>query len=625
MKFSIKWILVFNFICLICGMQIIFHAASHVLTEKVLVDHVRNIMTNISKSAMEKSLGYFEIARSSAALTQRLLSSDILRQTDWVHMERYFYDQLRIHPQFAGIYFAKPNGDFFYVSHNSEQHPRGFRTKHITHDNHERNVLLVFRDPDFQELQRRMDHEDAYDPRDRPWYRQAVDTRDLIWTDPYIFYTSQKPGITSAIPVYGAGGDLDGVVGIDIEIDDLSAFLTGLEIGKHGRVFILNQHGEIVAYHDIQKMKYVDPIQKDRLRLAKINEIDDPIALAAFQASNLAADPASWRGSKTSELVRITVGKEAYIGAFNPFPQEKWPWIIGITVPENDYLGDIRGNIRRLYMVAFAVSVLALLIGLYIARLVVRPITNLKKEVLAVKHQDFLRDFDTQSAISEIDSLSRSFKDMRKALQASKEENIRLQKELKQSHLSTIYRLAAASEFKDKDTAEHLQRISAYAVVIAEQLGFSPEEIELIKYASPMHDVGKIGIPDMVIQKNGTLTHEERQVIEQHTNIGGQILAPADNKLMDTAFQIAVHHHEKWDGSGYPNGASGEDIPLMARIVSLVDVFDALLSKRSYKEGISFETAVAMIEEARGTHFDPKCVDAFLWRLDDIRAIYREY
>ena len=294
-------------------------------------------------------------------------------------------------------------------------------------------------------------------------------------------------------------------------------------------------------------------------------------------------------------------------------------------MPENDYLGGIRRNTRQLYLVALGISVLAVGIGFLIARLVVRPITNLKKEALAVKEQDFLRDFDTHSAVMEIDSLALSFKDMRKALQAYKDENIRLHEELNHSHLSTIYRLAAASEFKDKDTADHLQRISAYAAAVARQMKLSKEEIELIKYASPLHDVGKIGIPDIVIQKKGMLTQAERQIIEQHTRIGGQILAPIDSKLMDTAIQIALHHHEKWDGSGYPQGVSGEDIPLMARIVSLVDVFDALLSERSYKEPIFFDTAVEMVKAGRGTHFDPQCVDAFLQCLDEIRSIYRRY
>ena len=164
MKLSIKWILTVSFIFLIGGMQAVFHITSHVWTERVLANHLQNIMSNIAASTMEKSVGYFNVARGTACLTQRLISNGILGRSDWALMERYFQHQLAVHTQFAGMYFARPNGDFFYLSRNTEYHPQGFRTKHIIHQGAERQVQLIFRNSDFQELQRRMDPEDTLRP-----------------------------------------------------------------------------------------------------------------------------------------------------------------------------------------------------------------------------------------------------------------------------------------------------------------------------------------------------------------------------------------------------------------------------------------------------------------------------
>jgi len=203
--------------------------------------------------------------------------------------------------------------------------------------------------------------------------------------------------------------------------------------------------------------------------------------------------------------------------------------------------------------------------------------------------------------------------------------NTKLRNELKESHLETIFRLAVAAEYKDQDTAAHIHRISGYSETIARQMGLSDPEITLIRYASPMHDVGKLGIADAILLKPGRLTPEERAIMEQHTIIGSKILQDPHSELMQTSHDIALTHHEKWDGSGYPKGLKGEEIPLFGRIVALVDVFDALISKRCYKEAFEVEKAVGIIREERGKHFDPACVDAFFDCFDEILAILEQY
>jgi putative two-component system response regulator len=190
-----------------------------------------------------------------------------------------------------------------------------------------------------------------------------------------------------------------------------------------------------------------------------------------------------------------------------------------------------------------------------------------------------------------------------------------------QAHLETIQRLAIASEYKDEDTAAHIYRMSNYCSIIARVLHLPPGEVELLLHASPMHDVGKIGIPDLILLKPGKLTPEKWTIMKEHTIIGGSILREAEDDLIKTGEIIALSHHEKWDGSGYPKGMKGEDIPLIGRITAVADVFDALTSERPYKKAFSNEKAYGILREGRGTQFDPKVLDAFFERLDDVVEI----
>ncbi|EHK61328.1 response regulator [Halomonas sp. GFAJ-1] len=193
--------------------------------------------------------------------------------------------------------------------------------------------------------------------------------------------------------------------------------------------------------------------------------------------------------------------------------------------------------------------------------------------------------------------------------------------ELKQTRLAVVQRLGRAAEYKDNETGLHVIRMSLYTQLLALRLGFSEAAAEELLNAAPMHDVGKIGIPDAILRKPGPLDADEWRVMQSHTAIGAEILGDDDSTLMTLARSIALYHHEKWDGSGYPKGIKGEDIPIEARIVALADVFDALTSERPYKKAWAVEDAVALIEKERGHHFDPDIVDAFLQSLPELLAI----
>jgi putative two-component system response regulator len=193
------------------------------------------------------------------------------------------------------------------------------------------------------------------------------------------------------------------------------------------------------------------------------------------------------------------------------------------------------------------------------------------------------------------------------------------------AHMETIHKLSAAAEYKDEDTASHIMRMSRYCAVIAHRAGLPPADVDMILSSSPMHDIGKMGVPDAILLKPGRLTEEEWMIMRRHTVIGANILRGGSSKYLECGAEIALSHHEKWDGSGYPRQLAGEDIPLFGRICALADVFDALTTKRPYKEAFSNERALAIMAEGRASHFDPRLYDVFLGCFEEILGIQREY
>lgn len=193
-----------------------------------------------------------------------------------------------------------------------------------------------------------------------------------------------------------------------------------------------------------------------------------------------------------------------------------------------------------------------------------------------------------------------------------KEELIRTRRRAYRAQRETIMRLAIAAEYRDEDTGAHVRRIGRYCAFMGKQLGLSPGEVEKLRYASQLHDVGKIGIPDAVLLKPSRLQDDEWQVMKRHVNIGTRILSGSSSRFLQCGKKIAETHHERWDGSGYPCGLSGEEIPLCGRICAIADVFDALTSDRPYRSALSVQEAVEVMEDKRGCHFEPELLDVFL-------------
>lgn len=243
-----------------------------------------------------------------------------------------------------------------------------------------------------------------------------------------------------------------------------------------------------------------------------------------------------------------------------------------------------------------------------------------KRRALSVGAKDFVgKPFESTEVLLRIQNLleTRALHEELRAYSETLEKKVRSRtRELAEAQTEILHRLALAAEYRDDVTGRHAERVGVVSALIAGALGLPEEEVGVIRRAAPLHDVGKIGIPDAILMKPGPLSPQEFEVMKSHTTIGGRILSGTDYSLLETARLIALYHHEKWDGSGYQPGRSGEEIPLVGRIVAAADAFDCLTHARPYKEPTSLEAAKEEIRRTSGSHFDPEVADALLGVLD---------
>ena len=423
MKISIRWALILGCLGLIWGTQILITTSTYLTSQRVLLGHARDIMENIADLTMEQSENHLALAQGAAHLTKRLISSNVV-ESDLQRpelLERYFLDQLAIYPHFAGIYVGLPNGDFFYVNRSDSRTPNGFRSKLITHAGGRRETHLTWRNAAFELIGGEIDPADTYDPRQRPWYIKSLQAKAIVWTDPYIFFTSQKPGITIAGPIFEASGDLKAIVGVDIEIDHLSTFIGKLRIGKNGKAFMLNSNADVVAFPDLEKMLFSDADKGGKTRLVRIDELSDGLSQAAYHAIQWQHNDQGRLILDSARFARFEYNGQVYHAMFTPFANRQWPWIIGVYVPESDYLGGIQANRRFNLWLTLGLSVLATIVGLLLSRAIIRPLAELEKEALAIKRNDRSSRPPTRSAFKEIQETADSFSLMKEDIRASEE------------------------------------------------------------------------------------------------------------------------------------------------------------------------------------------------------------
>ena len=420
MKLSIRWTLIFGFLGLIWGTHLLTAASSFFTSQRVLQEHARQIMTNVADLAQSQSYRHLVTAQQTAELTIHMLTDEVLNLSDTQiePLTRYFHDQLSLYPHFAGIYLGLPNGNFFDVRRHNQKGPDGFRTKIITHTNKHKKTRLIWRNSRRQFVDQEQVPDDTYDPRLRPWYRKVLEKRGIIWTDPYIFFTSQKPGITVAAPWYDAQGQLKGIVGVDLAIDRLSTFFSGLKIGRNGQAFLFNRNADMVAFPDPAKLKTKTNKSAASSRFVKIHELEHAISRKAFTAAHLDQNADGIIRLDKPRFGHFEHQGQTYLAMFKPFDDQNWPWIIGIYMPADDYLGTIKDNRRLNIYFTLVISLLAAVVGMLLAKGIIKPISRLAAQAHAVEHGDFETHKPIRSIYKELQTTADTFASMKAAVKA---------------------------------------------------------------------------------------------------------------------------------------------------------------------------------------------------------------
>ena len=329
MRFSLGFVLAIS----LAGLQFIailfVVTTSYVSSERAILEHARGLIEGAGSNAVEHTKQFLEPAGDMTEQARRVLSSGLVGTSDHETMERYFFQLLQNEPQIAGINYGDEAGNFVYVM--KSEGPGPFRTKFILVEDGVRKIDFIWRDDDYSVIARDNDPLDTYDARTRPWYKKASALDQRIWTDPYIFFSSQQPGITVAAPVVFPNQVLQGVVGVDIEISDISDFLSDLYVSDRGVALILGQDGSLLAHPDPDQIQ----VQNDdgSLSFANIGDINDPISRAAF--ANLGRSDNEGKDPQTS----FAYQDNEYLSLFKPLDGIELPWTVAVYAPENDFIG----------------------------------------------------------------------------------------------------------------------------------------------------------------------------------------------------------------------------------------------------------------------------------------------
>ena len=371
--------------------------SSYFTSERALLEHARSLLSDVATNTIEHSKGFLKPATGAAELASRLAENRIVSSDNPALLEKLLFQQLQTTPQFAGVFYGDKSGNFVYVM-KSEGAAGPFRSKIINFEGDDRETELIWRDAKFNSIESRFDVEDTYDPRARPWYMRAAEEQKLIWTDPYIFFTSQTPGITVASPVIDEAGDVRGVIGVDIEINAISEFLSLLKVGQFGKALILNRNGDVIAHPNPELIKVKN--DDGTFSFLSINEINDPIAKAAF--GNLNQDGTIEIEKEISATFEFEDAN--YVSNLKPIGNSTLPWTIAVYAPENDFIGEIKQNREQNIAIAAAVAALTALTGLMMARHIHKPIRLLATRATQISQGDYNSDEPFPRTFSELES-----------------------------------------------------------------------------------------------------------------------------------------------------------------------------------------------------------------------------
>ena len=457
MKLSLGFVLAIS----LAGLQflavLLVVTSSYITSQQVLLNHARGLLSDVAANTIDHSRGFLEPAKSAAELATALAENRIVASDNTVLLEMLLYQQLKSAEQFAGIFYGNEQGEFVYVMHSEGAGP--FRTKIISRDGDERETELIWRNESFAVVEQKFDPEDKYDPRQRPWYQNVQTAMTSVWTDPYIFFSSQKPGITVAAPVFDDDGGLTGVVGVDIEIDAISDFLADLKIGSGGTALILNRNGDVIAHPNPE---LIWKRENDKLRFVGINEIDDPVAKAAFGHLVDPNDGDAFQQVTEETSAVFKIGDDEYVSTLTPRMSSQLPWTIAVVAPQDDFIGGIKANRLQNLGIAATVAALTGMIGLMLSNFISRPVRALADRATRISQGDF----------TEVEPLRVSFSELERANETMTEEVDRRRK--LEDQYATMFNQSSRGMAEVSPQTGHFLRVNENFETI---MGYSADEL----------------------------------------------------------------------------------------------------------------------------------------------------
>ncbi|WP_206455580.1 cache domain-containing protein [Aurantimonas marina] len=359
-------------------------ALTYFASQNVLLSYAEQLTERVAQDTTTFTENFLDPADDAAELSQRLAERAVVSTDNPAILTRYFYEVLRSRADFAGIFYGAADGSFIYVNRDDTVDGAAFRTKLIDTEP-TRSVRLEYFDAEFSPVTRREDDADPYDPRTRPWYVKALERRTVIWTEPYIFFSSRRPGITVATPVFDEESEnIRGAVGIDIEIGALSQFLDGLEVGENGSAAIVSQSGDVIAHREASAVLALDG--EGGQRFAKVAEIGDPALVQAV--FSLPGGLESVTPGET-RLTRFQALGESWRGAVRRLAGSRTPWVVVTYLPESDILGPLQ-RVRNIGLVVVAiVAVMTAIFSALLARALTKPIKALAAQASHISKGEF--------------------------------------------------------------------------------------------------------------------------------------------------------------------------------------------------------------------------------------------
>ncbi len=399
---------------------------SYISSERAVMGQSQKLMVESVEHTIRHTQNLLNPAEAALKVTRNLFETDILTPHDRMTVERYFFEQLSAAPDLSGLYYGDEDGNFIFVSRSWDMAGAAYRTKVISRSSGETGAMLIYRNAQFEKVSAGYDKGDTYDPRQRPWYRSAIEVNDAVWTDPYIFYSSGKAGITVAAPVHAKDGALSGVIGVDLQIATLSRFLADLNITNNSAALILAGDGDVIAHSNLDDIAIQASEDASRLRFATIDEIGDPVARGALHSIDGASGAIDFH---RRHFTRFEVGDNVYSAAFIPISVGNLDWSVAVYTPEMDILGKIVSSRTNAIALAFIITLIAILIGWAISQAIVRPMKSLSSFADQISQGETPDTKDLPASPADIERVSQAFRRLTIWLDAYRAANDALNRE----------------------------------------------------------------------------------------------------------------------------------------------------------------------------------------------------